>query len=171
MKPTSFLWLLALVSGVLIPVQAAANAALSKSIHGNVAFAVLILFAVAVAATAVSVLVSGASVPPTAELRGRSLVELHRRVHRSLLRLHDHVFGAAFGSGHRDRFDRHRSGDGQPDDRPLRSAPLPDISCEPIPHVRGRVHGDRCVPGAAAVKGRLYGWSRTTEGEVWTAVD
>jgi transporter family-2 protein len=69
MKPTSFLWLLALVSGALIPVQAAANAALSKSIHGNVPFAALILFGVAATATAVGVLVSGASTPGMTELR------------------------------------------------------------------------------------------------------
>ena len=52
MKTTSLLWLLAFVAGALIPVQAAANAALSKSIHGNVPFSALILFAVAGACVA-----------------------------------------------------------------------------------------------------------------------
>ncbi|CAN5892763.1 hypothetical protein BH24GEM1_BH24GEM1_13770 [soil metagenome] len=41
------LWILALVVGALIPVQAAANAALSRSILGNVVAAALTLFAVA----------------------------------------------------------------------------------------------------------------------------
>ena len=47
MKTIPLLWLLALVSGALIPVQAAANAALSRSIHGNIPFAAGTLFLVA----------------------------------------------------------------------------------------------------------------------------
>jgi transporter family-2 protein len=69
MKTTFLLWLLALFSGALIPVQAAANAALSKSIHGNVSFAALTLFAVAALVTAVSVLAAGLPFPSVAELR------------------------------------------------------------------------------------------------------
>jgi bacterial/archaeal transporter family-2 protein len=69
MKPTSLLWLLALISGALIPVQAAANAALSRSIHGNVPFAALTLFVLAAITTAVSLTVIGAPVPSLAELR------------------------------------------------------------------------------------------------------
>ncbi len=69
MKTTSLLWLLAFVAGALIPVQAAANAALSKSIQGNVPFAALTLFVVAGAATAAGVLLAGGQIPTTAALR------------------------------------------------------------------------------------------------------
>ncbi len=69
MKTTSLLWLLAFVAGALIPVQAAANAALSKSIEGNVPFAAMTLFVVAGLATTVSLLVAGGSLPPAAALR------------------------------------------------------------------------------------------------------
>jgi transporter family-2 protein len=69
MKTTSLLWLLALVAGALIPVQAAANAALSKSIRGNVPFSALALFVVAGAVTALAVLVSRDSIPTAASLR------------------------------------------------------------------------------------------------------
>ena len=66
MKTTSLLWLLALVAGALIPIQAAANAALSKSIQGNVPFAALTLFVVAGVASAAVVLLAGSPIPPTA---------------------------------------------------------------------------------------------------------
>jgi bacterial/archaeal transporter family-2 protein len=69
MKTTPLLWLLALVSGALIPVQAAANVALSRSIQSNVPFAALTLFLVAAAATAVTVVASGAPIPNGLELR------------------------------------------------------------------------------------------------------
>ena len=64
MKTASLLWLLAFVAGALIPVQAAANAALSKSIQGNVPFAALTLFIVAGAASAAVVLLTGDSSRP-----------------------------------------------------------------------------------------------------------
>ena len=51
MRTAPLLWILALVSGALIPVQAAANAALSRAILGNVAAAALTLLAVAAATT------------------------------------------------------------------------------------------------------------------------
>jgi transporter family-2 protein len=57
------LWLLALISGALIPVQAAANAALSKAINGNVPFSALTLFAVAGITTALGTLLTGREVP------------------------------------------------------------------------------------------------------------
>jgi uncharacterized membrane protein YdcZ (DUF606 family) len=44
MKTAPLLWALALVTAALIPVQAAANAALSRSILGDVAAAALTLF-------------------------------------------------------------------------------------------------------------------------------
>lgn len=69
MKTTSLLWLLAIVAGALIPVQAAANAALSKSIQGNVPFAALTLFVVAGAASVVAVLLAGGQLPTTVALR------------------------------------------------------------------------------------------------------
>jgi transporter family-2 protein len=68
MKTTSALWLLALAAGALIPVQAAANAALSRSLHDNVPFAALTLFAVAAMVTAVGVLTAGPSVPTLSNL-------------------------------------------------------------------------------------------------------
>jgi bacterial/archaeal transporter family-2 protein len=46
------LWALALAAGALIPVQAAANAALARSLGGSVPAAALVLFAVAAAAAA-----------------------------------------------------------------------------------------------------------------------
>ena len=70
MKSTPLLWLLALVAGALIPVQAAANAALSRAFHANVPFSALTLFTVALIATAAAVLVSGAPVPALDDLRG-----------------------------------------------------------------------------------------------------
>jgi bacterial/archaeal transporter family-2 protein len=68
-KTTSVLWLLALVAGALIPVQAAANAALSKSIRGNVPFAALTLFVVAGVATVLALLVARAPTPTVDSLR------------------------------------------------------------------------------------------------------
>jgi bacterial/archaeal transporter family-2 protein len=68
MTTTPLLWLLALVAGALIPVQAAANAALSKSIHNNVPFAAMILFIVAGVATALVLIIAGVPVPKLAEL-------------------------------------------------------------------------------------------------------
>jgi len=68
MKTTSMLWLLALLAGALIPVQAAANAALSKSIENNVSFAALTLFIVAGMATAMAALLTGMQVPTAASL-------------------------------------------------------------------------------------------------------
>jgi bacterial/archaeal transporter family-2 protein len=69
MKTTSLLWLLAFVAGALIPVQAAANAALSKSIQGNVPFAALTLFVVAGLASAGAALLAGGQIPAAATLR------------------------------------------------------------------------------------------------------
>lgn len=69
MKTSPFLWLLAFVSGSLIPVQAAANAALSKSIQGNVPFAALILFLVAGLASAAAALLAGAALPGAGSLQ------------------------------------------------------------------------------------------------------
>ena len=63
MYTTWMLWLLALISGALIPVQAAANAALSKAINGNVPFSALTLFAVAGITTALGTLLTGREVP------------------------------------------------------------------------------------------------------------
>jgi len=63
------LWLLALIAGALIPVQAAANAALSKSINGNVPFAALTLFIVASMATVIGAFVNGAEAPTLAAFR------------------------------------------------------------------------------------------------------
>jgi bacterial/archaeal transporter family-2 protein len=70
MKATSLLWLLALVAGALIPVQAAANAALSKSLGGNVPLAAMILFVVAGTVTAAGLLVAGGDLPAAGALRG-----------------------------------------------------------------------------------------------------
>lgn len=69
MKTAPLLWLLALISGALIPVQAAANAALSRSIQGNVPFAAMTLFLVALVATGFALIISGSPVPAAAELR------------------------------------------------------------------------------------------------------
>jgi transporter family-2 protein len=64
---TLLLSLLALASGALIPIQAASNAALSRTLHDNVPFAALILFIVAAVATGLMVVSSG--VPAVADLR------------------------------------------------------------------------------------------------------
>jgi transporter family-2 protein len=69
MKTTLLLWLLALVAGALIPAQAAANAALSRSLQGNVPFAALSLFLVAGAASVLAVVLAGAHLPTAASLR------------------------------------------------------------------------------------------------------
>jgi transporter family-2 protein len=63
MKTTLLLSLLALASGALIPVQAASNAALARTIGGNVPFAALTLFIVAAASTALAVFLSGQGLP------------------------------------------------------------------------------------------------------------
>ena len=68
MKATVLLWLMAIVSGALIPVQAASNAALSKAIQGNVPFAALTLFVVAAAATALATLALGQGLPAWSDL-------------------------------------------------------------------------------------------------------
>lgn len=69
MRALPLLWLLALVSGALIPVQAAANAALSRSTHGNIPFAALSLFLIACAIGLIAFLATGTSLPPSADLR------------------------------------------------------------------------------------------------------
>jgi transporter family-2 protein len=68
MKATVLLWLMAIVSGALIPVQAASNAALSKAIQGNVPFAALTLFVVAAVATALATLALGQGLPAWSDL-------------------------------------------------------------------------------------------------------
>ena len=70
MKAAPLLWALALVTGALIPVQAAANAALSRSLQGNVAAAALTLFAVAAATTLAALGLMGGVVPTRQELFG-----------------------------------------------------------------------------------------------------
>ena len=67
MKTAPLLWVLALVIGALIPVQAAANAALSRSILGNVVVAALTLFAVAAATTIVAFGLMDGPVPTWAQ--------------------------------------------------------------------------------------------------------
>lgn len=69
MSGTVLLWLMAIVSGALIPVQAASNAALARVIGGNVPFAALTLFVVAALATGVVVVASGRGVPDVAALK------------------------------------------------------------------------------------------------------
>jgi len=59
MKTMLLLGLMAVVSGALIPVQAASNAALSRVINGNVPFAAMTLFVVAALATALAVAALG----------------------------------------------------------------------------------------------------------------
>jgi len=69
MRTMLLLGLMAVISGALIPVQAASNAALSRVIHGNVPFAALTLFVVAAAATALVTLFAGQGWPDAATLR------------------------------------------------------------------------------------------------------
>ena len=69
MKTMLLLGLMAVISGALIPVQAASNAALSRVIDGNVPFAALTLFLVAAAATALVTLLAGQGWPDVATLR------------------------------------------------------------------------------------------------------
>ena len=69
MNVIPWLWLLALISGALIPVQAASNAALSRAVGGNVPFAALTTFIFAAAATALAVLLAGKGLPAAAELK------------------------------------------------------------------------------------------------------
>jgi bacterial/archaeal transporter family-2 protein len=69
MKTSWLLMLLALVSGALIPVQAAANAALSKSIRGNVPFSALALFVIAGAATVLALVIAREPIPDVASFR------------------------------------------------------------------------------------------------------
>ena len=59
--------LLALLAGALIPVQAAANASLSKSFHGNVPFSALTLFVIAGVTAITAVLLTGAKLPSLRE--------------------------------------------------------------------------------------------------------
>ena len=69
MSATVLLWAMAVVSGALIPVQAASNAALSRVIGGNVPFAALTLFVVSALAAGTAVLVSGRGLPDVALLK------------------------------------------------------------------------------------------------------
>jgi len=66
---TLLLALLALASGALIPVQAASNAALARTVHDNVPFAAMTLFFVAFVVAAVVLLLSHKGVPAMAELQ------------------------------------------------------------------------------------------------------
>jgi len=69
METFVLLGLLALVSGALIPVQAATNAALSKAVGGNVPFAAMMLFLVGLAGTALVMALSGSRLPTMNELQ------------------------------------------------------------------------------------------------------
>ncbi len=69
MSGTVLLWCLALVSGALIPVQAASNAALSRAVGDNVPIAALTLFVLAATAAAAVLVVSGKGVATAAALR------------------------------------------------------------------------------------------------------
>ena len=69
MPTTLLLALLALASGALIPVQAASNAALARTVHDNVPFAATTLFFVAFVVAAVVLLLSHKGVPAMAELQ------------------------------------------------------------------------------------------------------
>ena len=69
MRTTLLLVILGLVSGALIPVQAASNAALTRVISGNIPFAALTLFLVAAGATALAVVASGQGMPGWADLK------------------------------------------------------------------------------------------------------
>ena len=64
-----FLALLALVAGALIPVQAAANAALSKSLTGGVVASALTLFAVAGTVALAAVAITRTPLPSWNEFR------------------------------------------------------------------------------------------------------
>jgi transporter family-2 protein len=68
-KSTLLLGLLAVVSGALIPVQAASNAALSRSIQGNVPFSAMLLFFAGFIAAAIVALASGQGIPTVEQLR------------------------------------------------------------------------------------------------------
>jgi len=68
MKNTILLGLLALASGGLIAVQAAANAALSRTIQGNVPFVASTLFLVALAGAAIVLASSGRGLPSSGQL-------------------------------------------------------------------------------------------------------
>jgi transporter family-2 protein len=69
MSATVLLWAMAVVSGALIPVQAASNAALARVIGSNVPFAALTLFVVSALAAGTAVLVSGRGLPDVALLK------------------------------------------------------------------------------------------------------
>jgi transporter family-2 protein len=68
MKNTVLLGLLALASGGLIAVQAAANAALSRTLQSNVPFVATTLFFVALAGAAIVLASSGRGLPSTGQL-------------------------------------------------------------------------------------------------------
>lgn len=69
MNSTVALWTMAVVSGALIPVQAASNAALSRVVGDNVPFAAMTLFVVAAIATAAAMVLAGKSLPTLVALR------------------------------------------------------------------------------------------------------
>src|SRR5438270_2002144 len=68
MKATLALCALTLFSGALIPVQAAANAALSRSL-GGIPYAALSLFLLAAIVTGAGILISGSGAPSVSALR------------------------------------------------------------------------------------------------------
>jgi transporter family-2 protein len=68
MKNAFLLGVLALVSGGLIAVQAAANAALSRSIQGNIPFVATTLFLVGLVGAAAVLVTSGQGLPAAAQL-------------------------------------------------------------------------------------------------------
>jgi bacterial/archaeal transporter family-2 protein len=70
MHTVLLLWLLAILVGALIPVQAAANAALSRALGGHPAVVALLLFVVATLVSLVAIPLSGAPLPTGGQLRG-----------------------------------------------------------------------------------------------------
>lgn len=69
MHTTTLLWLLAILVGALIPVQAAANAALSRGLGGHPAVVALVLFAVATLVALLALPLTGAALPSGGQLR------------------------------------------------------------------------------------------------------
>src|SRR3954464_8373309 len=145
-KTTSLLLLLALVAGALIPVQAAANAALSKSIQGNVPFSALALFVVAGVVTALAVLVSRDSIPAAADLRAAPWWS-----YIGGLIVAFYVFSITFlaprlACRHRDLASGHRPDSRRAHHRPFRPAPLSHLPAHPNPTARRGADGHRRLP-------------------------
>ncbi len=103
MKSNLIYLVMALITGALIPIQAATNAAFSKSI-GNPYITGIMVFIVGLAGMIVFAFISRVSIPTAKQLVAAPSLRISWWNHCGHLCTHDHYFGSAHWRWNSDRF-------------------------------------------------------------------